>query len=55
MQDNIRLGLVNGVAMVMSFTAIENTMKIILLGLSIIYTTYKVIEVIERRRKNKKK
>ena len=49
--EDIKLAAVNGGTMMLSFSNIENTLKIILLVASIIYTVYKIYELHERRQK----
>jgi len=43
--DDIRLYTLNASAMVVSFTNVERTLKILLLSVSIIYTVLKIIEM----------
>lgn len=43
--EDVRLGLLNSFAFVISFTNIEATLKIILLLVSIIYTVHKIINI----------
>jgi len=43
--DDIRLYTLNASAMVVSFTNVERTLKILLLCVSIIYTVLKIIEM----------
>jgi len=55
MHNEYKVGILNVVTFIISFSGLESTLKIILLIVSIIYTAYKTIEIIERRRKEKKK
>jgi hypothetical protein len=48
--EDLKLTLLNTGAFLMSFSNIENVLKIALLGVSIIYTVLKIIDL----RKNKK-
>jgi hypothetical protein len=50
-EEDIKLAAVNGGTMILSFSNIENTLKIILLLVSIVYTVYKIYELYEQRKK----
>ena len=54
MQD-IRLAAINFLTFTVSFTNVEQWLKITLLILSIIYTIFKIYEMEEKRVKNKNK
>jgi len=47
--NDLKLYAFNSIAMAVSFTNIENTLKIILLLASIIYTVMKTIELIRKK------
>ena len=49
--ESIKLYAVNLLVFMLSFSNIENALKIILLVLSIIYTIFKIIESITARKK----
>jgi len=51
MQD-IKLGVFNGLSLMISFTHVENSLKIILLLASIIYTFQKIYEGYKKRNSN---
>jgi hypothetical protein len=51
--NDLKLYGLNSIAMAASFTNIENTLKIILLLASIIYTIMKTIELIKAKNDNK--
>lgn len=51
--NDLKLYGLNSIAMAVSFTNIENTLKIILLLASIIYTIMKTIELIKNKNDNK--
>lgn len=51
--NDLKLYAFNSIAMAISFTNIENTLKIILLLASIIYTVMKTIELIKSKNDNK--
>lgn len=51
--NDLKLYGLNSIAMAVSFTNIENTLKIILLLASIIYTITKTIELIKNKNDNK--
>jgi hypothetical protein len=46
--ESTKLYLLNSVTMIVTFTNIENTLKILLLLLSIIYTAVKIYEIFKR-------
>jgi hypothetical protein len=50
--EDLKLGIFNGLTFIISFTDIENSLKILLLLVSIIYT---VIKIYETYKKNDKK
>lgn len=52
-QEDVKLAVVNGGSMALSFSNIEYTLKILLLAASLVYTVYKIYELHESR-KNKK-
>jgi hypothetical protein len=47
--NDLKLYTLNSVAMAISFTNVENTLKIILLLASIVYTIMKTIELIKKK------
>lgn len=49
--DDLKLGIINGVSMALSFSNIENTLKIVLLVFSILYTGLKIFETIKNKGK----
>lgn len=51
--NDLKLYTLNSLAMAISFTNVENTLKIILLLASIIYTIMKTIELIKAKNDNK--
>ncbi len=53
--EDVKLAVVNGGSMALSFSNIESTLKIILLVASIVYTVYKIYDVHENRKNNGKK
>lgn len=52
-QEDVKLAAINGGTMLLSFTNIEQTLKIVLLVASIIYTVYKIYELHESRNTKK--
>ena len=52
-QEDIRLAAINGGTMLLSFSNIEYTLKIVLLLFSIAYTAYKIYELHESRKARK--
>lgn len=51
--EDVKLAAINGGTMLLSFTNIEQTLKIVLLVASIIYTVYKIYELHESRKAKK--
>ena len=49
--DSIKLYGTNALVIMLSFTQIENALKIILLLCSIVYTGFKIAEEIKKRKK----
>lgn len=49
--DSLKLYATNGLVLMLSFSNIENALKIILLILSIIYTTFKIFESVKNKDK----
>jgi len=49
--DSLKLYATNGLVLMLSFSHIENALKIILLILSIIYTTFKILESVKNKDK----
>lgn len=52
-QEDVRIATINGGTMLLSFTNIEATLKIVLLLGSIVYTFYKIYEIHENRKAKK--
>ena len=52
-QDSIKLYCLNALTILLSFTNLESVLKIILLCISIIYTTMKIIDWVNFKIKNK--
>jgi hypothetical protein len=50
--DDLKLGIINGISMALSFSNIENTLKIVLLVFSILYTGLKIFETIKNKGKS---
>ena len=51
--QDIKLGLLNSMVFVISFTNVEAILKIILLLVSIVYTVYKIVEIKRNNEANK--
>ena len=51
--EDVRIVAINGGTMLLSFTNIEATLKIVLLLGSIVYTFYKIYEIHENRKAKK--
>lgn len=50
-EDDLKIGILNSVTLMLSFTTIEATLRIALLAVSIIYTGIKLYKIIKERRK----
>jgi len=48
--EDVKLAAINGGTMLLSFSNIEQTLKIILLLFSIFYTGYKIYEIYDNRK-----
>jgi hypothetical protein len=48
--NDLKLYTLNSVAMAISFTNVENTLKIVLLLISILYTIIKTVQVIKNKK-----
>lgn len=53
--NDLKLYGLNSLAMAVSFSNVENTLKILLLCVSIVYTIMKTIELIKNKSKNDNK
>ena len=51
--ESYKVGAINAVAMLLSFTGLEDVLKITLLLVSIIYTVLKIIEIIKKNKDKK--
>ena len=51
--DDLKIGIINSVSMALSFSNIENTLKIVLLVFSILYTGLKIFETLKNKNNNK--
>lgn len=51
--EDVKLAAINGSTMLLSFSNIEQTLKIVLLVASIVYTLYKIYETHENRKAKK--
>jgi hypothetical protein len=51
--EDVKLAAINGSTMLLSFSNIEQTLKIVLLVASIFYTLYKIYEIHENRKAKK--
>ncbi len=52
-QENVRVIAVNGTIFGLSFTSIENTMKLVLLAMSILYTGIMIYKLLTKKDANK--
>jgi hypothetical protein len=53
--ENIKLLAVNTTIFGLSFTSIENSMRIFLLGLSILYTSIMIIKLLTKKKEDENK
>lgn len=53
--ESSKLYIINSLTFFMTFTNIENTLKILLLLLSIIYTSVKIYEIVKKNEDRDKK
>ena len=51
--NDLKIGIINTVSMALSFSNIENTLKIVLLVFSILYTGLKIFETIKNKNSGK--
>jgi len=51
--ESYKVGAINAIAMLVSFTRLEDVLKITLLLVSIIYTVLKIIEIIKKNKDKK--
>lgn len=50
--NDLKLGMINGISMALSFSNIENALKIVLLLFSILYTGLKIFETMKNKGKS---
>jgi hypothetical protein len=50
--NDVKIGIINTISMALSFSNIENTLKIVLLVFSILYTGLKIFETIKNKGKS---
>jgi hypothetical protein len=50
-EDDLKIGLLNTVTLMLSFTSIEAALRVFLLGISIAYTGFKLYKLIKERNK----
>lgn len=51
--DDLKIGIINSVSMALSFSNIENTLKVVLLVFSILYTGLKIFETLKNKNSSK--
>jgi hypothetical protein len=49
--NDLKIGIINTISMALSFSNIENTLKIVLLVFSILYTGLKIFETMKNKDK----
>ena len=50
--NDLKIGIINTISMALSFSNIENTLKIVLLVFSILYTGLKIFETMKNKDKS---
>ena len=50
-EDDLKIGILNTITLMLSFTTIEATLRVALLALSIAYTGFKLYKIIKERKK----
>ncbi len=51
--NDLKIGIINTISMALSFSNIENTLKIVLLLFSILYTGLKIFEMVKDKNNSK--
>jgi len=50
-EEDLKIGILNSVTLMLSFTTIETTLRVALLGVSIVYTGFKLYKLIKEKNK----
>ena len=50
-EDDLKIGILNTMTLMLSFTTIEASLRVVLLAVSIIYTGFKLYKLIKERKK----
>jgi len=50
-EDDLKIGILNSMTLMLSFTTIEASLRIALLAVSLIYTGFKLYKLIKERKK----
>jgi hypothetical protein len=50
-EDDLKIGILNMTSLMLSFTTIEAALRVLLLGISIAYTGFKLYKIIKERGK----
>lgn len=50
-EDDLKIGILNTMTLMLSFTTIEASLRVALLALSLVYTGFKLYKLIKERRK----
>jgi hypothetical protein len=50
-EEDLKIGVLNTITLMLSFTTIEATLRVALLGVSIAYTGFKLYKLIKERKK----
>jgi hypothetical protein len=50
-EDDLKIGILNTMTLMLSFTTIEASLRVALLAVSLIYTGFKLYKIIKERKK----
>jgi len=50
-EDDLKIGILNTMTLMLSFTTIEASLRVALLAVSLVYTGFKLYKLIKERRK----
>lgn len=50
-EDDLKIGILNSMTLMLSFTTIEASLRVALLAVSLVYTGFKLYKIIKERKK----
>jgi hypothetical protein len=50
-EDDLKIGILNSITLMLSFTTIEASLRVALLAVSLVYTGFKLYKLIKERKK----